>query len=83
MFVCRQAHCASSERLALFGQMLAALYQDDIVEEDDIRAWHTHPSSKGVGLKPGAHLDNVKKCRAVGARMIQQFDEQQSEDDSE
>jgi translation initiation factor eIF-2B subunit epsilon len=78
-----QAHCASSERLFLFGQILAALYQDDIVEEEDIRAWHAQASSKGVSLKPGAYLDNIKKCWSVGARMIQQFDEQQSEEDSE
>ncbi|EDR14254.1 uncharacterized protein LACBIDRAFT_142306, partial [Laccaria bicolor S238N-H82] len=38
-----QAHCATSTRMPLFGQILAALYQEDIVEEDDIRAWHKLP----------------------------------------
>ena len=38
-----QAHCATSTRMPLFGQIFAALYQDVIVEEDDIRAWHTLP----------------------------------------
>ncbi|KAK7055003.1 translation initiation factor eIF-2B epsilon subunit, GEF [Paramarasmius palmivorus] len=42
-----QIHCTTSDRLGLFGQILAALYQDDVVEEDDIRAWHKL-SNKGV-----------------------------------
>jgi translation initiation factor eIF-2B subunit epsilon len=60
----------------LFGQILAALYQDDIVEEDDIRAWHARPSSRG-------EAENMKKCWAVGTRMIEQFDEQDSTEGSE
>ncbi|KAJ3811615.1 nucleotide-diphospho-sugar transferase [Lentinula aff. lateritia] len=47
-----QVHCASSERLLLFGQILAALYQDDIIEEDDIREWHQAATSQGLGLSP-------------------------------
>lgn len=79
-----QTHCASSPRMALFGQILAALYQNDLVEEDDIREWHKQPASKGEGLKPGNFAENVHKCWAVGARMIQQFDEQEeSEEESE
>lgn len=67
--------------MPLFGQVLAALYQGDIVEEDDIRKWHATPESKGVGLKPGPVTDNVKKCWAVGGMMIQQFDEQEDSDE--
>ncbi|KAH9951874.1 nucleotide-diphospho-sugar transferase [Amylocystis lapponica] len=74
-----QYHCAQSARLPLFGQLLAALYQDDIVEEDDIRAWHARPEARGEGLRPGALADGVEKCWAVGAKMIEQFDEQESE----
>ncbi|KAJ7740705.1 nucleotide-diphospho-sugar transferase [Mycena maculata] len=74
-----QMHCASSERFPLFGQILAELYQTDIVEEDDIRAWYALPSAKGTGLVGGPTTENVKRCWAVGARMIQQFDEQESE----
>ena len=66
-----------------FGQILAALYQDDIVEEDDIRTWHKKPSAQGVGVKPPASQENFKKCWTVGAHMIKQFDEQESEDESE
>ncbi|KAA1474914.1 nucleotide-diphospho-sugar transferase [Dentipellis sp. KUC8613] len=78
-----QAHCARSERMPLFGQILAALYQNDIVEEDDIRGWHKLPESKGEGLKPGPILENTQKSWIVGARMIHQFDEQESSDEDE
>ncbi|KAI0693273.1 nucleotide-diphospho-sugar transferase [Cytidiella melzeri] len=76
-----QYHCARSARLPLFGQILATLYQADIVEEDDIRLWHTKPVAKGEGLKPGPLLDGVKHCWAVGGKMIEQFDEQESSDE--
>jgi translation initiation factor eIF-2B subunit epsilon len=69
--------------MPLFGQILAALYQDDIVEEDDIRRWHALPASKGVGLEPGTITENIKKCWSVGARMIVQFNEQDSDEDSD
>ncbi|KAI0797687.1 hypothetical protein C8Q75DRAFT_861962 [Abortiporus biennis] len=78
-----QYHCANSPRMALFGQILAALYQDDIVDEDDIRAWHKKPVSKGIDLKEGVFLENVKRCWAIGTRMIQQFDEQESSSEEE
>ncbi|KAN0076973.1 Nucleotide-diphospho-sugar transferase [Tylopilus felleus] len=78
-----QEYCASSDRLPLFGQILAALYQEDIVEEDDIRTWHKKPSAQGEGVKPPATQENFKKCWIVGAHMIKQFDEQESEEESE
>src|ERR1700733_6878587 len=67
--------------MPLFGQILAALYQDDVVEEEDIRQWHAQPSSKGEGHKAG-ELENIKRCWTIGARMIEQFDEQGSDDDN-
>ncbi|OAX43545.1 nucleotide-diphospho-sugar transferase [Rhizopogon vinicolor AM-OR11-026] len=78
-----QEHCASSDRLPLFGQILAALYQDDIVDEDDIRAWHAKPESQGEGVKPTSLQENYKKCWVTGAHMIKQFDEQDSDEESE
>jgi len=75
-----QTHCASSERMPLFVQILAALYQDDIVEDDDIREWHTLPASKGDGL-PASHLkENLKKCWEFGGKMIQHLDDQEDDD---
>ena len=78
-----QEYCASSDRLPLFGQILAALYQEDIVEEDDIRKWHKKPCARGEGVKPPASGEKFKKCWSVGAHMIKQFDEQESEDEDE
>ncbi|KZT11243.1 nucleotide-diphospho-sugar transferase [Laetiporus sulphureus 93-53] len=78
-----QHHCAHSSRLPLFGQILAALYQADIVEEEDIRTWHARPSSRGEGHKPGPVRDGLEKCWAVGSHMIEQFDEQESEEESD
>jgi translation initiation factor eIF-2B subunit epsilon len=77
----RQHHCASSTRVHLFGQILATLYQNDIVEEEDIRRWHAQPEAKGEGVKSSALLENMQKTWIVGARMIHQFNEQDSEDD--
>ncbi|THG95257.1 hypothetical protein EW145_g7991 [Phellinidium pouzarii] len=74
-----QEHCSQSPRLALFGQVLAALYQHDVVEEDDIRAWHALTASRGSSEV--ATAENMRKCWVVGARMIKQFEEQ--DDDSE
>ncbi|KAI9065143.1 nucleotide-diphospho-sugar transferase [Trametes sanguinea] len=83
-----QYHCAQAgPRQGLFAQVLAALYQQDLVEEDDIRAWHMSAAARGEGLKPGSALaEGVRKCWAVGAKMIEQFDaesEEESEDESE
>lgn len=78
-----QEYCASSDRLPLFGQILAALYQDDIVDEDDIRAWHGNSKSQGQGIKPTSLQDSYNRCWVTGAHMIKQFDEQDSDEESE
>ncbi|TRM61898.1 nucleotide-diphospho-sugar transferase [Schizophyllum amplum] len=78
-----QQHCAGSERMPLFGQILAALYQEDVVEEDDIRAWYKSPLSRGEGVEDTAKVEDIKKCWAVGGKMIQQFDAQGSDESSE
>jgi translation initiation factor eIF-2B subunit epsilon len=51
------------------------------VEEEDIRHWHAQPEAKGEGIKNGTLLENVQKTWIVGARMIHQFNEQDSEDE--
>ena len=79
-----QKHCASSSRMPLFGQILAALYQTDIVEEDDIRAWHALSTSKGEDLPAitDAQLkENYRKTWIVGAQMIHQLDQQSSSEE--
>ncbi|EJD05818.1 nucleotide-diphospho-sugar transferase [Fomitiporia mediterranea MF3/22] len=76
-----QEHCARSPHLSLFGQILASLYQHDVVEEDDIRAWYALPASRGEGS--GVAKENMHKCWLVGAKMIEQFDEQADSDEDE
>ncbi|CAA7271788.1 unnamed protein product [Cyclocybe aegerita] len=85
-----QAHCASSTRMPLFGQILAALYQEDIVEEDNIRSWHALPASKGGDEdednddeKLAAVAENIKRCWMIGTHMINQFNAQDSESEEE
>jgi translation initiation factor eIF-2B subunit epsilon len=78
-----QYHCATSTRVHLFGQILAALYQNDIVEEEDIRNWHAQPEAKGEEIKDGTLLENLQKTWIIGARMIHQFNEQESDDEDE
>ena len=76
-----QYHCATSTRFHLFGQILAALYQNDIVEEEDIQSWHALPESKGENVKNFTLLENLQRSWIVGARMIHQLNEQESDDD--
>ena len=64
--------------MPLFGQILAALYQEDIVEEDDIRGWHILPSTTSGEGREGVERDNFVKCWTIGTHMIQQFDDQDS-----
>ena len=64
--------------MPLFGQILAALYQEDIVEEDDIRGWHILPSTSSDEGREGVERDNFLKCWTIGTHMIQQFDDQDS-----
>lgn len=67
--------------MPLFGQILAVMYQNDVVDEEDIRQWHAKPESKGEGVKDAELTENFGKLWIVGARMIYQFDEQESDED--
>ncbi|KAI0302086.1 nucleotide-diphospho-sugar transferase [Russula brevipes] len=78
-----QYHCANSTRFHLFGQILAALYQNDIVEEEDIRNWHAQPEAKGEDIRNRHLSENVRKTWIVGARMIDQLNEQESDEDDD
>ncbi|KIY68593.1 nucleotide-diphospho-sugar transferase [Cylindrobasidium torrendii FP15055 ss-10] len=77
-----QMHCASSERMPLFGKILGTFYNEDIVDEDDIQKWHLLPASRGVGMAAGPEADNVKKCWAIGKAMLASLAAQDSEDES-
>ena len=53
------------------------------MEEDDVRTWHGKAESRGEGLAPGPLVVNMEKNWAIGSRMIVQFDEQDTESESE
>ncbi|TFK83474.1 nucleotide-diphospho-sugar transferase [Polyporus arcularius HHB13444] len=80
-----QYHCAAAgPRQGLFAQMLVALYQQDLVDEDDIRAWHKSPAAKGEGVKPGSPLaEGLQKCWEVGAKLLEQLSEESEEESEE
>ena len=58
-----------------------ALYHKDIVEEEDIRNWHAQPAAKGEDVQDRNRLENLQRSWTIGARMIQEFNEQESDDD--
>lgn len=51
------------------------------MEEEDIRNWHALPEARGENVENGVLLENLKKTWIVGARMIHQLSEQESDDD--
>jgi len=76
-----QEHCARSTRLGLFGQMLASFYQTDVVDEDDISAWHKLPTSNPSTQDDFAQ--NMRKCLAVGGKLLKHLQEDSDSGDSE
>nr|GAT47225.1 translation initiation factor eIF-2B subunit epsilon [Mycena chlorophos] len=78
-----QMHCAASDRFPLFVQILAEFYQRDIVDFDDLQTWHASAAAKGEGLPAGPVAENVKRCWAVAAQLIQHLDESDEEEESE
>ncbi|KLO12608.1 nucleotide-diphospho-sugar transferase [Schizopora paradoxa] len=77
-----QEHCARSARLGLFGQMLASFYQNDIVEDDDISAWHKLPASNPDATNEIS--ENMRKCWTVGGKLLEHLEaDSESEDEDE
>jgi translation initiation factor eIF-2B subunit epsilon len=76
-----QEHCVNqSPRLVpIFGNILATLYNEDIVDEDDIRAWHKSSRARGVGSGNEDTRASMERLRRVGTAMIERFEESDSE----
>ncbi|KAF9651749.1 nucleotide-diphospho-sugar transferase [Thelephora ganbajun] len=74
-----QNHCATTDT-QLFGQVLVAFYQSDIIDEDDLKNWQQLPVSK-TGQDDAA--DNHRKFWVIGSRILQQLVDQESEEESE
>jgi translation initiation factor eIF-2B subunit epsilon len=64
----------------LFGQVLVAFYQGDIIDEDDLKNWQRLPASR---TGQGASAENHKKFWVIGSRILQQLVEQDSEEESD
>jgi translation initiation factor eIF-2B subunit epsilon len=74
-----QNHCATRDT-QLFGQVLVAFYQDDIIDEDDLKNWQRLPASR-IGQDDSA--ENHRKFWVIGSRILQQLVEQESEEESD
>ena len=64
----------------MFGQVLIAFYQGDIIDEDDLKNWQQLPTSK---TGQGDYVENHRKFWAIGSRILQQLVEQDSEEESD
>lgn len=81
-----QRYCATKAQYQkLFGQVLAALYNEDVVEFDDIKSWY----GKVLGMKKQG-LDSVDPLAATlddsmqqSMRLIQQIHAMEQEDDDD
>jgi len=78
-----QRHCASSPRYQrIFGLILAALYNIDVVDEDDIKEWLSNSESRGLGLKKELTAA-MGDCLMQGARLLQHLQQMDDSDDDE
>lgn len=59
------------------------MYQNDIVEEEDIQAWHALPASRAEDHKSGIVAENMKKCWMIGSHMIQQLGDQETDSEED
>lgn len=60
--------------------VLKALYDEDIVEEEIITAWHAHP---GTGKALGVPAAAAEKVRKAAAPFVEWLEEAESDEESE
>lgn len=74
-----QSYCANTPaRLKLFGNVLAAFYNEDLVEDDDIKTWILDPKSKLFAPDSPGDI-----CRKQGLILYQAIQAQSSDDDDD
>lgn len=61
--------------------MLASFYQNDIVDEDDISAWHKLPASNPPPTTEVS--ENMRKCWTVGGKLLEHLQADSESEDSE
>jgi eIF4-gamma/eIF5/eIF2-epsilon len=73
-----QAYCAkTAARLKLFGNVLAAFYNADVVEDEDIKLWLLDSRSKYAADTPG------DTCRKQGVILFKAIEAQSSEEEDD
>lgn len=73
-----QKYCAENpDRLKLFGHILTAFYNDDLVEDVNIRSWALDARSKHPANSPG------DVCRNQGLLLLKAIHEQSSDEDDD
>jgi eIF4-gamma/eIF5/eIF2-epsilon len=56
--------------------MLTGFYNEDVIEEGDIRMWYLRVRGKEIGKSEGY-------CRQIVERLLERLDEQSSEEESD
>ncbi|KDQ18101.1 hypothetical protein BOTBODRAFT_52900 [Botryobasidium botryosum FD-172 SS1] len=78
-----QRHCASAPKYQrIFGLVLAALYNSDVVDEDDIKEWLSNSEARGVGQKKEL-APAMSDCLMQGARLLQHLQQMEDSDDED
>lgn len=62
--------------------MLTALYNTDVVDEDDIKGWLSNPDSRGLGQKK-EQTAAMNDCLMQGARLLQHLQQMDDSDEEE
>ena len=69
----------------MFGNVLAAFYNTDVVEDEDVRSWLLDPRSKHAADSPGdvCRKQGVVLFKAIQAQSSDEDDDDDEEDDDD
>ena len=59
-------------------------YEADLVDEDDIKEWHSSPTTQGIDVEPEDYGSDLNKLWVIGGRLLAHLEsDDESEEDSE
>jgi hypothetical protein len=59
-------------------------YEADLVDEDDIKEWHSSPTTQGIDVEPEDYGSELNKLWVIGGRLLAHLEsDDESEEDSE
>ena len=59
-------------------------YEADLVDEDDIKKWHSSPTTQGINVEPEDYGGELNKLWGIGGRLLAHLEsDDESEEDSE